>query len=170
VKEHIRQRHRPKKSKLFVCDTCGKCFTSHVGRLLHKRAYHASGNVVEEKERKEKKLELKCKLCDKTYASYPGLSIHKRTTHDIGIFPCTIGGCKETFEVKPKLERHIRKMHHAKLTCEVCGKLIAPGEAFTAHMKTHKTKICTVDGCGKTFNSATIYTHMKNAHKKQESA
>ena len=77
-----------------------------------------------------------CEECGVFFKSVQALKAHRAFVHkvkgDVLTFKCI--ECKKTFNVKAKLNRHVRQVHKSKdVTGDVCGKAFATVSGLTQH-------------------------------------
>jgi len=110
--------------------------------------------------------EYKCH-CGRVYTSSSSYYAHKHTAHATGEFSCT--KCEKVFNTPVKLKLHEARFHGPKTPCEVCGVLVGIGHLYTEHMKSHQSIKCSIENCGKEFESKNVYRfHMRKDHCDQK--
>ncbi|XP_058170030.1 zinc finger protein 845-like [Anopheles ziemanni] len=183
-----RRRHDPgyttPEPKTFVCETCGKIFSSSGSLKTH--LYTHNGNMP-----------FPCTICDKKYPTahtlkehtmrHKGIKMHtcpqcglkKTTMHELRVhmnyhtkekqFPCEF--CEHVFLNKGNLQRHIRIVHQKmkSYNCTHCSQSFGKAETLKHHIMTHtgeKPHACTV--CGKRFIQLVALRKHANVHAKNE--
>ena len=153
---HMLNHMQREQTKDYQCRYCSEMFATTHAKRHHERRIH------EEIGRK-----YQCE-CGKVYNSTAGLYNHKKDVHEQGEFPCP--DCGSIFTSKVKLKLHHDRLHMPKKTCEVCGKLVPPGNLFIKHMYRHGPRVkCPFEGCEKDFaDKSWLSYHTKAEHGPQE--
>ena len=131
---------------VYVCQDCGKSYTTYSGLSKHKQ-FHCSSTV---------KKEFSCKQCSKTYTSLGALKMHIRT-HTL---PCKCQLCGKSFSRPWLLQGHIRTHTGEKpFSCQHCQRSFADRSNLRAHLQTHSDikKYC-CKNCSKTFSRMSLLT------------
>ena len=160
--DSFRQHQRSHLEESFVCDVCGKDFSSlkrcNYHRKMHSDVYHWSCYYCEEKYRSlrafkthlskfhpqmksdlEKRSSIKlhqCQICFKVYGLKGDLQRHLYI-HD-GLKPFDCDYCNKSFNDKNNLRVHMRRMHSGDtrdIECFYCCKKYVNQEAFRLHLK-----------------------------------
>jgi Zinc finger, C2H2 type len=155
IVKHMVNIHVPRQLVRYNCDKCSSSFTSQQAADYHEKKFHT--NIP-----KTYKME-HCHICDKNFKSKFALKTHNALKHEPGNFECT--KCDKKFVFKPHLENHILSEHSEKVTCHVCGVLSRPGIFFAAHMVSHRSKLCSFEGCNKMIGVRYMKKHIEVAHQ-----
>jgi len=176
--------HKKNGKCLFVCQYCGKEFTSryYCNYLTHLK-YHSNERVH------------KCSVCDKTYIEAHTLKLHMRKHSGDRPFICDYCGkrfflssqlvshknsthkestkvhkcdiCGQILSTVGNLCVHKRVVHSMErpFTCELCGKTFKTHKSLDVHSKVHQEVYpfkCDILGCEKTFKrSEGLVDHMR---------
>ncbi|XP_044737609.1 zinc finger protein 699-like [Chrysoperla carnea] len=158
---HMKRTHKAKGVK------CGRCSVVCY-HSLHLRAHVKSHN--------------RCAICYSSFSTRKKLVEHKLTQHKINEKSIKCDTCKETFQTKRDLQKHMRKIHPKRMlskdkarikydkqdaNCEICGKSVRRRN-LRLHLGTHsehaenlKVKLnvnCEV--CGKSIRRHHLRSHM----------
>ena len=124
-------------TKSFICESCGKIFSSIHTLLVHSNSAH--------------EVSLQCKHCEKVFEFKHQLKSHIKKVHDK--LPCNL--CGEMF-TEPYMKRHVISKHTADHLkphiCQVCKKGFLDQKNLDIHMNIHtgdKPFLCKY--CGKGF-------------------
>ncbi len=151
------------KSKIWICDQCGKQFGSRSGLVRHIRQHQGA---------------FKCELCQKVFGSQNGLAHHLKR-HGTKDHLCSL--CGTGFVEKYQLERHVKRRHDKIFQrcpdrvnkeagiCEQCGKQFETRQGLKRHVNQHKGFFkCKI--CQKVFGSENeLAHHIKRSHDSVES-
>jgi len=150
-------------------------FWTKVNKYQHDQNYH-KGKVGAE-ERRNKKKKIKCDLCEDGsdgFRTKLDLISHKIRVHGMDPFRCDI--CGATFNVKGRLNRHVKEHNGMEFKkewrCEVegCGKVFTTHRGLRNHGKwghggEEMPFVC--DVCGKGFSQpGSLKTHRDSVHLK----
>lgn len=175
MRKHLREVHSSQKK--FVCDVCGKQFTSTNRVTQHKQKNHWGINKILEKKFECDLCNLKfrckffleehinthtgnkpyqCEICKKSFANIRGykrdLKRHKQLAGELKneeLHECKI--CNKFFLESSRLMKHLQWVHGDKChVCKVCGRKIKG--SIQKHMLSHtgeKPYCCHI--CGKSY-------------------
>ena len=160
--------------KSFLCNRCGKGFTSdialrqHVSRVHKEKKKHqcnTCGQLFKEKNALRRhqvqhfdELKHVCDLCGKTYNRLHTLSLHMATHSGSKSHKCQ--HCGNSYYTNEHLQKHINRCHTDKCTtegvliCTACGKTYRNNYMLREHMISHSTDrphLCKI--CGRSFKS-----------------
>ena len=168
-------------TKKFLCDICGRVFTT-LNRLLKHEEIHEKARE-EEHRRKHELQELEgtteenseafiCETCQKTFTQSCCLLEHERIHFKDNIkkhrdkYPCSM--CDKWFHAASHLARH-EKSHDRKntFTCDTCGESFPRQNTLQKHQAIHsnvKPFVCNI--CGRGFmQSSNLTTHLRTHSK-----
>lgn len=169
----------------FVCDLCGKCFTTrqsvyahiqkHVGpkflcNICGKCLSNRNNLTKHHKTVHLKEKNYQCTTCDKRYDSSYRLRIHQNSHENIRLFGCTL--CYQRFITSSALSRHKKTVHKQGelYECNICFRKFNVAYNMRAHMVTHtgiKPHICQY--CKADFQRKhKLVTHLKEVHGAQD--
>lgn len=138
-----------------LCNICGKCFSNRNNLTKHHKTVHL----------KEKNYQ--CPTCQKRYDSSYRLRIHQNAHAGIRLFSCPL--CPQSFITSSALSRHKKTVHKQGelYECNVCFRKFNVAYNMRAHMVTHtgiKAHICQY--CKADFHRKhKLVAHMKEVHK-----
>lgn len=156
--EHVRRMHE--EVRLFVCETCAKCFKTKQNMKQH-QLIHADNPKV------------RCEICRKVYSNENQLRRHKLRHHQDGerVFEC--GQCDHTASNHVALRSHIKYKHDTapdQFQCADCGKGFKRASTLREHVasthtgeKLYKCKFCEM----RCNSSANMYKHQKARHPEE---
>lgn len=139
----------------FICDTCGKAYTSEKTLAEHVVISHT------------KAYDYCCELCGIGMVSQGALNRHMLAHTDEKKHECQV--CHRKFKRKMQLTYHMRNHNtEALLMCGVCGKTCNNPQALRNHELTHSDeKNFECDLCGKKFKTINyVYNHKWSTHRK----
>lgn len=138
----------------FLCNICGKCLSNRNNLTKHHKTVHL----------KEKNYQ--CTTCEKRYDSSYRLRIHQNSHQNIRLFGCVL--CPQRFITTSALSRHKKTVHKQGqlYECNVCFRKFNIAYNMRAHMVTHtgiKPHICQY--CKADFQRKhKLVTHLKEVH------
>lgn len=190
IKTHIRRDHERIAHELkYLCNTCGKKFSSRIGlerhSVVHKpdrpyeciecgQAFKLNFSLTKHIKTKHSNINvyhvrIPCKICSKQISKtnmQTHMRIHKNNRN---LIKCS--QCSKTFLHEISLKQHVERKHEniarsLKHLCNVCGKGAGSLAELDLHMRTHsdeKTFEC--DKCGIKYKSrAGLTHHVKTMH------
>jgi hypothetical protein len=108
--EDLKKNNNRKLNKgVFICETCGKVFSTQRYLSDHTRCVH---RVVEEKDR------VHCDICGKTYATVYSVRKHIRCVHLVQQTPCDF--CGKVFRNLTLLKAHKKLLHDKSRRIHMC--------------------------------------------------
>lgn len=116
-------------TKVFICDHCGKAFSSI--RLL---GFHMNGHTG--------KKPYTCNVCNKSYTQPGGLWRHSYVHSDKSKYTCDVTDCNRAFNQDTDLYRHQFKVHgifRKKYPCMLCDKVFPENAMLRKHLDNHET-------------------------------
>ncbi|KXJ71643.1 hypothetical protein RP20_CCG020068 [Aedes albopictus] len=157
-KRHYLRTHDPTyvipEQTAFVCDTCGKTFTTNGALKKHKfihtpndmpfvcglcgKKFPTSHKLKEHTWRHQGIKNHTCSYCGLRKTTMHELKTHINTVHSkTKTFPCDI--CASEFTNIGNLNRHVRIVHLGMkpYVCHVCDKAFGKGDHLKRHMKSH---------------------------------
>lgn len=169
--------HAKDKTKSFLCDTCGKHFTTPNRLLKHEEIHERTRE--EDHRRKHELQEIDenteetsetfiCETCQKTFSHSCCLLEHERVHFKENLkkgkdkFPCSL--CEKSFHAASHLARH-EKSHDRKNTfvCNECGESFPRKNSLLKHEAIHsnvKPFVCNI--CSRGFmQSSNLTTHLR---------
>ncbi|XP_065050970.1 zinc finger protein 678-like isoform X2 [Rhopilema esculentum] len=135
--------------KPYICDTCGKGFTQLGSLNKHKRIHTGEKPYI-------------CDKCGKGFSTSGSLDTHKRI--HTGEKPYICDTCGKGFSTSGSLDTH-KRIHTGEkpYICDTCGKGFSTSGSLDTHKRIHtgeKPYIC--DTCGKGFStSGSLDTHKR---------
>ncbi|XP_068084002.1 uncharacterized protein [Anabrus simplex] len=124
---------------LNVCGICQKCFTNRNSLTVHLRLHTGDKRFH-------------CSVCQKKFTGSMDLTNHIRTHTAVKAYCCDI--CEKACIRKADLTKHLRTHTGEKpYWCNVCGRACGQIADLTKHLRTHtgeKPYCCNI--CGKAFN------------------
>ncbi|XP_063959880.1 zinc finger protein 700-like isoform X2 [Lytechinus pictus] len=117
---------KPSAVKPFVCELCGRMYSSNSCLLRHKQTHLISKPH-------------KCNLCDKSYSRRPLLREHIQFSHSEQhrVHQCSF--CEKSFPNATRLELHVRTHTQDKpFKCQECQKGFADSSNLRRHERSHK--------------------------------
>lgn len=165
-----------KNSQSYQCDICLKTVNTKRSFLRHMATIHERStqvcceicglqmcdstsyrkHLVKHAENKE----VQCEICNKSVQKSQ-LSHHLRL-HGAKMYTCDL--CKQTFNLKNHLIKHVKEVHEKSetSTCDICKKVYSNEKTLKTHLRLHSLKDqvpCTV--CGKLMARHLIKQHTK---------
>jgi transcription elongation factor Elf1 len=120
------RQHHHSEGAAYTCPTCGRCFTTEEGVVVHVKRYHPEN----------KKLEFKCSFCELPFNSEGELAEHEGEHRKRDVpFSCLI--CGENTTSSTDLIRHMQIHDEKKLICDVCGLRFATSRNLKTHKNIH---------------------------------
>lgn len=175
-----RRMHYPQ-NKAWVCNTCGKKYSSknlleeHVNVHLGLRPYvckmcgkdFASKYTAKahEKTHEVRPRPYRCTHCSKTFLSHQNLAQHERTHTGLKEFSCHL--CGKQFGSAHNLEVHsIVHTGYKPFSCGMCGKSFARKAEIRDHERTHTgERPYQCEFCGATFSQrSNLQSHKRATH------
>lgn len=113
---------------------------------------------------------LKCPHCPKLFTAKDRIKKHIElhfldTSKD---HVCHVCGRMYYTSATLKVHSKVHLPNYSKppeIPCEICGTLARKGGHYKRHLKTHETRVCTVEGCNLKFvGVAKFEYHLKNGH------
>ncbi|XP_015807830.3 zinc finger protein OZF [Nothobranchius furzeri] len=138
-----------KKTKLFICDICGKHLSHNKSFNSHMKAHTGQKPFV-------------CEFCGKSFNQKTHLNRHTRVHTGQKPFSCEL--CGKSFNQRTNLNTHMRVHTGQKpLACGLCGKSFNQRASLNNHMRVHTgQKPFACELCGKSFNQkASLNNHMR---------
>lgn len=151
---HFKSEHLGMK-KVFLCQTCGKSFTTN--KTLQQHVNSHKGIKPYE-----------CSKCGKCFTYESALNDHLFIHVEAKTFLCEYPDCKKAFRQRSALKMH-EKIHKNpnQFECSQCGRGFTQKQALQRHLRSHKgLKPFRCKHCGRRFGDASIIRrHMKLVHK-----
>ncbi|KAM4642592.1 uncharacterized protein O3C94_016887 [Discoglossus pictus] len=114
---------QPPRERAFPCSDCGKCFTSNVNLVTHKRVHTGEKPFA-------------CSDCGKCFSKSSNLNTHKRT--HTGEKPFVCSECGKCFIHTSNLNQHKRTHTRERpFACPDCGKSFSHQSCLNRHKKIH---------------------------------
>ncbi|XP_069974178.1 gastrula zinc finger protein XlCGF57.1-like [Penaeus vannamei] len=168
--------------KRFVCDVCGKKFSSRSGIEVHmrvhtkekpymcdicNRSFPYKGCLVNHVKIHTLEKPYNCEICNKNFSVNNHLVRHM-AVHLKKTFSCDT--CNKAFPRKIFLERHIRVHTKEKpYSCEICNKAFTEKGTLTRHMAVHSNeKPFSCDICNKAFPTKMNLVRHWRVHTKEK--
>ncbi|CAG9858608.1 unnamed protein product [Phyllotreta striolata] len=177
----IHKRMHYPQSKAWVCDTCGKKYSSknlleeHVNTHLGLRPYvcgvcgkdFASKYTYKahEKTHELRPRPYKCAQCNKSFLNQQNLTQHERTHLGMKEYTCSL--CNKQFGSMHNLEVHsIVHTGYKPFVCGLCGKAFARKAEIRDHERTHTgERPYQCEFCGATFSQrSNLQSHKRATH------
>ncbi|XP_056642521.1 zinc finger protein 260-like [Diorhabda carinulata] len=177
----IHKRMHYPQTKAWVCETCGKKYSSknlleeHVNTHLGVRPYicevcgkdFASKYTYKahEKTHEFRPRPYKCSQCDKSFLSQQNLTQHERTHLGMKEYACQL--CGKQFGSSHNLEVHsIVHTGYKPFVCGLCGKAFARKAEIRDHERTHTgERPYQCEFCGATFSQrSNLQSHKRATH------
>ncbi|XP_068084090.1 zinc finger protein ZFP2 isoform X1 [Anabrus simplex] len=128
----------------FICDHCGKMFSSRSSLLEHvmihmvkacgiaQKSFTESSNLTVHTEAKN----VECSFCRKMFRNASHFTIHIRTHIEEMPYCCNV--CGERCRYKSKIIQHMRTHTGEKpYLCNICGSSFSQKGNLTKHLRTH---------------------------------
>lgn len=148
---------KEKPVKKFLCNECGKEFTSRSAHLRHVKKHN--GLLPE----------VVCTICGQKLADVFSLRNHMANKHQTERpFPCPF--CDQTFKQDKNLKLHIREKHVAddqkRYQCSMCPRGFVHKQSFEAHLNSHtNNKPYKCQYCTNAYqNDPNLRAHMRKHH------
>ena len=148
---------KDKPVKKFLCNECGKEFTSRSAHLRHIKKHN--GLLPE----------VVCNICGQKLADVFSLRNHVANKHQTERpFPCPF--CDQTFKQDKNLKLHIREKHVAddqkRYQCSMCPRGFVHKQSFEAHLNSHtNNKPYKCQYCTNAYqNDPNLRAHMRKHH------
>uniref|UniRef100_A0A182QTW8 Transcription factor grauzone n=1 Tax=Anopheles farauti TaxID=69004 RepID=A0A182QTW8_9DIPT len=158
IKKHVSEIHEGAR-KWYMCDLCGKNYSSRMVLGKHIRQQHEGEDTIEK---------VQCTYCGKQLNGKYNLQKHIRCMH---LEPGNVYRCDVCAHESPNsiaLENHKKRVHAGEnFTCEECGKRFKRKIYLKEHMAAFHTlkPLYSCEYCSATFNSkANYYNHRKTRH------
>lgn len=179
--------HKKSGKCLFVCNHCGKQFTSryywnyvthmkyHSNERQHKcdicgKAYIEAHTLKIHMRKHSGERPFVCDYCGKAFFLSSQLVSHKNSTHkeSTEIHKCDI--CGQVLSTFGNLRQHKRVVHSTDrpFTCETCGKSFKTNRTLEVHSTIHQEVFpftCDFPGCDKTFKRAESLANHARRHR-----
>ena len=177
------------KTKVYICDVCGKINFYQAGHVLHMSKHtgdtpfgckscekkFASLRVLHTHEREvHKPCGFKCCFCDKIFSRKKLLRTHKLQTHGeleiektTQVYNCNL--CDYKAKLKARITFHKAQVHQVRdldfveHNCTLCSKSFATSYALQLHQNTHNKKkpyVCSI--CEKSYSDPSNLIHHGN--------
>eukprot|EP01134_Creolimax_fragrantissima_P001308 CFRG1308T1 len=144
----------------YCCEICGKAFTKHSALRSH-NVEHT--NV--------KPFPCEVVGCDKSFLTRSKLERHGKV-HNYG-YICVRDDCHASFCKWSELMKHTKAEHNTRFQCAICKKGFALLKVYKQHLTTHENNrtlhACTVEGCDRTYMSASsLRQHINCSHSEMK--
>lgn len=159
LETHRKSEHRGMK-KPFLCQTCGKSFTSKHTMLQHLNVHTGNRPYV-------------CHTCGKDFTYESALRDHKNTHEKTRLFVCNFPSCNKIFYQRSALKIHKAIHKESKdFVCTQCGRGFTQKQALQRHERSHKgLKPYRCIYCSRTFGDpSVIRRHIQLVHKVNKDA
>ncbi|GFY13145.1 zinc finger protein 112 [Trichonephila clavipes] len=142
-----------KKSRSFMCKTCGKAFSAK-----RKLGYHIRVHTKEKP--------YVCEMCKMAFSNSSNLKRHINVHNNKKPYVCEI--CKKSFSQRCQLKRHLLiHTNERPYVCEICCKRFSQSAHLKSHLRIHtneKPYVCEI--CGNAFSERRklkrhLYIHTK---------
>ncbi|KAI5711718.1 hypothetical protein M8J75_002666 [Diaphorina citri] len=136
---------------VFLCQTCGKIFSTSAGMKQHVRRIHTTETYI-------------CDICAKSFHMKFNLAQHIKTHASSRPFVCP--HCGHSYYERSHLKRHMKKhITSREYTCGACPKSFKSEELRRLHEKTHVLcRPLQCEFCAKSFLTVTKLKEHNNIH------
>ena len=153
----LRQHKGSHGEKDFVCDHCGKGYSSNDSLSYHLKSRHEAIPT----------LQLKCKHCDKVFGDYLRRVCHTNLVHFPDKYKCSL--CQKRYGTGYFLKRHTKLAHTSgSYDCQECGKKFTQVTGLKIHMRLHTGDQFNCRYCPwKGNRGSELYRHIVKQHLKE---
>ncbi|CAL8128951.1 unnamed protein product [Orchesella dallaii] len=147
--KHLRTHQRVKERRVFICESCGRLFTTRRYLKLH---------IERHEKNKTTPTEIMCHLCGKRLSSLRGLELHKTAAHSNRKNHCNI--CSKYFASKTGFKSHMELYH------ENCDDEQSQDQSETPTTTvSYKKRMCYYPSCKSIFrNQLNLQSHVEQMH------
>ncbi|XP_055593159.1 zinc finger protein 135-like isoform X2 [Uranotaenia lowii] len=158
LKSHVQKYHvddpeKPKPVNIYVCNKCGKGFSSKIIVNDHERSNCGQDPIYH------------CEICEKGFHSASSLKNHY-SIHSNDL-PHSCQYCGKNYRTKGQVKVHERSHTGEKpFTCSFCSKQFSHRESYQTHLSQHtgiKRYMCS--GCGTRFTCISNLQAHRKSHK-----
>ena len=146
--------HKGYHEKRFVCDHCGKAFSTKDNLSFHLKSRHKAMPT----------LELKCKHCDEVFSDYLRRTCHTNLVHFPDKYKCSV--CQKRYGNRYLLTRHTKHAHTSgSYECQECSKTFTQDIGLKIHMRLHTGDLFNCRYCPwKGNRGEMLYRHIQKQH------